>query len=78
MKQNKDKTIKDLAVKLTISENVARKTYDFDIENLSNDGTLNMKGLEVIAQAAVDLKIVPRAPKVSEIIDTRFLPVRVP
>ena len=76
MKANKEHTIKRMAELYQLPLGVVRKTYELDIGNLSENGTLNMKGLQVVAESLVELKISPRPLDVKKMYDDRFLPVR--
>ena len=75
MKAHRTETIAYMVKQFQVSENVASKTYDHDIDNLSLDGTipdLNLKGL---AKSVVEQGIADKEPAVDSFWDGRFVPV---
>jgi ABC-type nitrate/sulfonate/bicarbonate transport system substrate-binding protein len=75
MKANRDKTIAFMVKAFEMSESVAGKTYDQDIDNLSLDGSIPEKNLAGLAQSVVDQGIVDKVPAIDSFWDGRFVPV---
>ena len=75
MKANRQGTIDWLVKNWELSENVAAKTYDLDIDNLSSDGFAPLRNLEGLAQSMVTIGRAATAPPVSSFWDGRFVPV---
>jgi ABC-type nitrate/sulfonate/bicarbonate transport system substrate-binding protein len=75
MVDHRDETIAYMVKTFEISETVAAKTYDLDIENLSTDGTIPQRNLEGLAQSLVSMGIADEAPAVETFWDDRFVPV---
>ncbi|MGH3451873.1 MAG: ABC transporter substrate-binding protein, partial [Haloechinothrix sp.] len=64
MKDNRDETIAKMVEEFEVSENVAAKTYDHDIDNLSTDGSIPQANLEGLAQSVVEQGIVDEVPDI--------------
>ena len=75
MKANRAETIEWLVKNWELSETVASKTYDLDIDNLSSDGLVPLVNLEGLAQSMVTIGRTETAPPVSSFWDGRFVPV---
>lgn len=75
MKDNREDTIATMVEEFEVSENVATKTYDHDIDNLSTDGTIPQANLEGLAQSVVEQGIVDEVPDIDTFWDPRFVPV---
>lgn len=77
MKANKDATVKFMVKQFDMTENVARKTYELDINNLSTDGTIPEVNLQGLAESLVAMGIAKEKPPISQFFDGRFVPVKV-
>jgi ABC-type nitrate/sulfonate/bicarbonate transport system substrate-binding protein len=77
MADNRDETIEYMVKTFEISETVAAKTYDLDMENLSTDGTIPEENLEGLAKSLVTMGITDKAPSLDVFWDDRFVPVSV-
>lgn len=75
MKAHRDETIAFMVSEFEVSENVAAKTYDHDIDNLSLDGTIPEVNLKGLAKSVVDQGIADKEPAVETFWDGRFVPV---
>ncbi|MPZ26716.1 MAG: PhnD/SsuA/transferrin family substrate-binding protein [Micromonosporaceae bacterium] len=75
MKDNRDETVAVMVEEFEVSENVAAKTYDHDIDNLSTDGTIPQANLEGLAQSVVEQGIADEVPAIDVFWDDRFVPV---
>ncbi|BCB90095.1 hypothetical protein Psuf_074080 [Phytohabitans suffuscus] len=75
MKANRDETIAFMVKEFEVSQNVASKTYDHDIDNLSLDGTIPEVNLKGLAKSVVDQGIADKEPAIETFWDGRFVPV---
>jgi ABC-type nitrate/sulfonate/bicarbonate transport system substrate-binding protein len=76
MKKHKDETVKFMSQQFKVSENVAAKTYDLDIANLSSDGTIPSPNLQGIARFNVYIGVVKSPPPVDSYFNGSFVPVK--
>lgn len=75
MKAHRTETIAYMVKQFQVSENVASKTYDHDIDNLSLDGTIPELNLKGLAKSVVEQGIADKEPTVESFWDGRFVPV---
>ncbi len=76
MKANKDKAIELLAKYLEVSPAVARRVYDFDMNNMSVTGEVNKKALQTVAESLVEMNIVTSIPPIDQLYTDTFIPVK--
>ena len=76
MKANKDYTIKKIAAILGVSPEVARRTYELDIGNLSEDGVIPRASLDYIIKSHVTDGLFPSPPDIKAVYNDEFVPVR--
>jgi len=76
MKENKDFTVKSVARTMKISEGVIAKTYEAEMDMMSDDGVFDPKAIEVIRRSFTELGILDFTPKVEELYTTQFVPVK--
>lgn len=76
MKQNPDETIKIVSTSFKINPEVAKEYYNTNIKYMSEDGAINMKGLEWTAQSAQSLKLIDGKPDLAKMIAPEFTPVK--
>ena len=73
-KHNKAETVRISSAVLKILEAVVGKVYDETIPMLSDDGRFDRKGLAVLAQSFVDMKMLPAKPDMTKLYTEKFLP----
>ncbi len=73
-KHNKAETVRISSAVLKIPEAVVGKVYDETIPMLSDDGRFDRKGLAVLAQSFVDMKMLPEKPDMTKLYTEKFLP----
>jgi ABC-type nitrate/sulfonate/bicarbonate transport system substrate-binding protein len=75
MVAHREETIAFMVEAFELSETVAAKTYDHDIDNLSTDGTIPLKNLEGLAESLVEMGVTDKVPSTDLFWDDRFVPV---
>lgn len=76
MKANKDYTVRKIAAILDVSPEVARKTYELDIGNLSSDGVIPKVSLDYVLKSHVADGLFASPPDLKTIYNQEFVPVR--
>jgi ABC-type nitrate/sulfonate/bicarbonate transport system substrate-binding protein len=76
MKANKQRTVEISAKVLNLEPSIMSRTFDAEIGMFSTDGVFDPKAMAVLKKSFIDMQIVESEPKDSELIDTRFLPVK--
>ena len=76
MKANKARTVEISARVLNLDPDVISRTYDEEIKIFSTDGVFQQKAMAVLKKSFIDMAIVEKEPTDSELVDTRFLPVK--
>ncbi|HEY3920386.1 MAG TPA: ABC transporter substrate-binding protein [Stellaceae bacterium] len=74
VKHNKAETVRIASAVLKIPAPVVSKVYDETMPMLSDDGKFNGKGLAVLRQSFVDMKMLPAAPDMATLYTEKFLP----
>ena len=75
-KSHKEETIKVTAKAMGLSEPVLSRTYDKEMDALSDDGTFNPAALDVLRRSFVELGILDKEPPADALYDGRFIPVK--
>jgi ABC-type nitrate/sulfonate/bicarbonate transport system substrate-binding protein len=75
MKTHKEETDAVAVTALKETPTSARKTYDYLISALSNDGTFHSKAVQALKQSFVDMGILKTVPPDTELFTTQFVPV---
>jgi NitT/TauT family transport system substrate-binding protein len=74
VKHNKAETVRISSAVLKISPEIVGKVYDETIPMLSDNGRFDAKGLAVLRQSFVDMKMLPSAPDMTTLYTEKFLP----
>jgi len=76
VKANKDKSTAIAQRVLHQSPTVMSKVYDAEVGMLSDDGTFDPDGMNVLKDSFTDLGILPKRPSDNQLFTTQFLPVK--
>jgi ABC-type nitrate/sulfonate/bicarbonate transport system substrate-binding protein len=76
MKTHPDETTKVIASAFRIDPAAVAKALPVEMKMMSTDGSFSAKGMEVVRQSLVELKILPTLPAMSDLITERFVPVK--
>lgn len=76
MRANRPYVVRYASRQLALDPLVIGRTYDLLIKQFSVDGRINRGGLQRIADQLPDLGIASQSPKLGDIINAQFLPVR--
>jgi ABC-type nitrate/sulfonate/bicarbonate transport system substrate-binding protein len=77
MKAHPDVGIKVVAENFKIDPAAVAKAYPIEMKMLSDDGTFDAAGMEVIRHSLLELHLVDRLPEMSDLYTDRFVPVSV-
>ena len=75
MRTHPDETTKVIASAFRVDPAAVAKALPVEMKMMSDDGTFSAKGMEVVRQSLVELKILPTLPAMSDLITERFVPV---
>jgi NitT/TauT family transport system substrate-binding protein len=76
MKTYPDETTKMVASAFRSDPAAVAKALPVEMKMMSDDGSFSAKGMEVVRQSLVELKILPSLPAMSDLITERFVPVK--
>lgn len=76
VKHNKDADIAIATKALNQDPKVMDRTWDSETPMLSDDGTFDEQGLDVLKDSFVDMGILDKKPSNEQLLTTRFLPVK--
>lgn len=76
MKGHQDEAAKIIATAFKIDPTAVAKAFPVEMKMMSDDGTFSAKGMEVVRQSMVDMKILPNLPAMSDLYTDRFVPVK--
>ena len=76
MKTHPEETTKVIATAFRIDPAAVAKALPVEMKMMSADGTFSAKGMEVVRQSLVELKILPTLPAMSDLYTERFVPVK--
>jgi NitT/TauT family transport system substrate-binding protein len=76
MKGHPKETQEIMARMYKIDAELARKLYETEIDNFTDDGRVDPKAVEFLIEASLKYKFYDKRPALSQVLDTRFLPVR--
>jgi NitT/TauT family transport system substrate-binding protein len=75
-KSHKPEVIKVTSKAMGLSESVLSRTYDKEMDALSDDGAFNPAALDVLRRSFVELGILDKEPAADALYDGRFIPVK--
>jgi ABC-type nitrate/sulfonate/bicarbonate transport system substrate-binding protein len=76
MKTHPEEATKVIAAAFRINPAAVAKALPIEMKMMSEDGTFSAKGMEVVRQSLVELKILPTLPAMSDLYTERFVPVK--
>lgn len=75
-KSHKDETVKVTEKSMGLSEPVLSRTYDKEMDAVSDDGVFKPEALDVLRRSFVELGILDKEPPAEALYDGRFVPVK--
>ena len=76
MKANPEETQKYMVTQLGLEPALAKAVYEREIGNFTLDGSIDTKGAEYVIEASVKYGFYDKKPALKDVIDTRFVPVK--
>jgi len=76
MRANKSETVKFVQESMHVDAEIASRTYDITMPELSLDGRFDAAALATLARSFVELKILPAEPDMSNLYTEVFLPAK--
>jgi NitT/TauT family transport system substrate-binding protein len=77
MKANKQKTVEISAKVIDVSEAVAARAYDEQMDAFSTDGTFDPQAVTVLKKSFIEMGLLQEVPDDSALFTTQFVPVKV-
>ncbi len=76
MKANPDETVKLMSQWYDMEPGISRDVYQASLANFTDDGQIDLKGLEYVIETSVKFKFLDKPLAVKDAADTRFVPIR--
>lgn len=76
MRENKDKTVAIAAPVLHLTPEIAGRVYDIEMPSFSSDGHFDPAAVDALKQSFIDMSVLTEKPRDDQIIDPRFVPVK--
>ena len=76
MKANAEETVSLMAQWYDMEPAIARDVYKESIANFTDDGQIDLKGLEYVIETSVKFKFLDRPLSLDQAADTRFVPIK--
>ena len=76
MRENRDETVKIVAATMRLPPSIVDRSYDYEMQMLSADGSFDPQAIDVIRHSLKDLGILDRVPEANELFLPGFVPVK--